>query len=410
VSAAISGSTLTLIGGTNGTANVTVTATDSNGNTAKAVVNVTSAPPLAVTLQPAAQTVTPGSTVVFATSLNTTIGATYQWTLNGVAVTGATNARLLISGTSAANAGTYACKITSPLGTVTTQGAALAVAANANPGRLGNLSVLNNFTAGQTLTVGFVTGGSGTTGAQSLLIRASGPSLAAISGLSGTMLDPRLQVIAQGQSAPIASNDNWGTPASNGAQVTAADTATYAFPLLSGSLDAALVASLGYGPYTVQVNGTGPGYALTELYDDTPTGTYTTATPRLINVSCNSLIPVGGSLTAGFVITGSTSKTVLIRATGPTLQTDFDVSGVMTDPQVKVYSSGGAAPIASNAAWGGDPQIAAASSSVGAFAFASTTSLDSAVLITLSPGAYTAVVSSVSNGGGVALVEVYEIP
>jgi hypothetical protein len=82
----------------------------------------------------------------------------------------------------------------------------------------------------------------------------------------------------------------------------------------------------------------------------------------------------------------------------------------MADPQVTLYSSVGSIPLASNAGWGGDPQLAAASSSAGAFAFASTSSLDSAVLITLAPGGYTAVVSSVSGGGGVALVEVYEIP
>jgi hypothetical protein len=191
--------------------------------------------------------------------------------------------------------------------------------------------------------------------------------------------------------------------------VTAADLATFAFPLLPGSADAALVDALAQGAYSVQVSGSGPGKALTEVYDATAPGSYGPTSPRLVNLSCNDQIAADGSLTAGFTIGGATGRTVLIRASGPTLQANFGVAGAMTDPQLVLYN-GSQAVLATNAGWIGDPQIAAAAASVSAFPFVSSSSLDSAVLITLAPGTYTAVVSSASGGGGIVLEEIYEIP
>jgi Ig-like domain-containing protein len=394
--------------------NYQVTATNSGGSTLSniAVLSVNTAPTVPVfTLQPISETVAAPSTVVFTAAANGSPAPAYQWKFGTAAISGATSARLVVSGATAANAGSYTCVATNSAGTATSQTANLTIQSTANPGRLGNLSVLANFTAGQLLTVGFVTGGGGTNGTQSLLIRADGPTLGtAPFDLTGTMADPQFQVLPLGQSTISAANDNWGTPASNAPLVMAADASTGAFPLVTGSLDAAEVATLAAGGYTVQVSGTGPGTALTELYDTTPTAAYTLATPRLVNVSCNTQIAIGGSLTVGFTVGGVTAKTVLIRASGPTLATSFNVSGAMADPQIVVQAAGATSILVSNAGWGGDPQIAAAAASVGAFAFASPTSKDSAVLITLSPGGYTAVASSASGGGGVALVEVYEIP
>ena len=70
----------------------------------------------------------------------------------------------------------------------------------------------------------------------------------------------------------------------------------------------------------------------------------------------------------------------------------------------------GTTQIAANAGWGGDPQLAAAMASVFAFGYPSTTSKDSALLVTLSPGSYTAQASSVSGVSGTTIVEVYEVP
>ena len=115
-----------------------------------------------------------------------------------------------------------------------------------------------------------------------------------------------------------------------------------------------------------------------------------------------------GVLIGGLVIEGTTSKTVLIRASGPALSL-FGVAGVLADPKINVYS--GTVQMQTNAGWGTgastSAQISAAAAQVGAFPFPSG-SKDSAVLITLAPGAYTIVVSSVGNTSGVALLEVYD--
>ena len=117
---------------------------------------------------------------------------------------------------------------------------------------------------------------------------------------------------------------------------------------------------------------------------------------------------IGSGLTAGFVIGGSTSKTVLIRAIGPTLAgAPFNVSGVVADPQLALFS--GSTKIGENNDWGGTATLTAAFTQVGAFALPAT-SKDAVVLATLLPGNYTVQVSGVGNTTGLALVEVYEVP
>jgi hypothetical protein len=81
----------------------------------------------------------------------------------------------------------------------------------------------------------------------------------------------------------------------------------------------------------------------------------------------------------------------------------------MPDPQVKVFTAANQV-IASNAGWGGNPQIAAAAAAVYAFAFTNPASTDSASLITLPPGGYTVQASSLTGTTGTTLVEVYEVP
>src|SRR5262249_24643786 len=143
-----------------------------------------------------------------------------------------------------------------------------------------------------------------------------------------------------------------------------------------------------------------------ELYDADATASFGATTPRLINVSVRKQINAGETLTAGFVIGGNNSRTVLVRAVGPGLAA-FGVPGTMADPQLALFSGG--TQIAANDDWGGDAQLVSASASVGAFALSAANSKDSVLLVTLAPGAYTATVKSAS-GSGQALVEVYEVP
>jgi hypothetical protein len=145
-----------------------------------------------------------------------------------------------------------------------------------------------------------------------------------------------------------------------------------------------------------------------EIYDDTPDGSYTPSSPRITNISARVQVGTGGNvLIAGFYIGGSTSRTVLIRASGPAL-IPFGLTGTLPDPQLQLNSTTGV--IATNSAWGGNAQIAAAAASVGAFMWQFPSSNDSAILVTLPPGAYTATVSGASGDTGIALVEVYEVP
>jgi len=99
---------------------------------------------------------------------------------------------------------------------------------------------------------------------------------------------------------------------------------------------------------------------------------------------------------------------VLIRGVGPGL-TGFGVSGVMPDPQISVFTP--TAQLAANAGWGtgtsSAAQLSAAAALVGAFPLAAG-SKDSALLVTLPPGAYSVEVTSVSGTTGVALIEVYD--
>jgi len=373
-----------------------------------------------IATEPESQTVTAGSTTVFSVAATATAPLTYQWSYAGTAIPGATSPRLVVANASASNAGDYTCVVTTnDGGSATTWAATLTVASSSDPGRISNLSVITSIVPSGILTVGFTTGGNGTSGNQTLLMRAIGPSLAAF-GLSPVVSDPTLTIIEQDNKAQVAYNDNWGSTTTNQTQVNAAIAATGAFALTStASLDAALVAVIPSAPhlYSAQVaaNGGGSGSVLAEFYDDS--GVYATTNPRLINVSTLSKVAAGGTLSAGFVLSGNTAKTVLIRAVGPTL-TALGVTGVMADPTLTLFQSqGGGTPaaIATNTGWAGDPQIAQVTTTIGAFALGAS-STDSAILITLlpqSPGGmfnYSAQAASASGGSGNVLVEVYEVP
>jgi hypothetical protein len=107
----------------------------------------------------------------------------------------------------------------------------------------------------------------------------------------------------------------------------------------------------------------------------------------------------------GFVVTGTGSQQVIVRAIGPSL-TNFGVAGALPDPQLQLVRQSDQVVIGSNDNWGNAPNVAAIQSS----GFAPSHPLESAVLMTLSPGAYTAIVSGVNTGTGVGLVEVYTVP
>ena len=362
-----------------------------------------------ITQQPSSQTIASGSTVVFSVAASGLPTPTYQWYLGanplsaGAGVSGVTSPTLVISG--GAQGGTYHCQASNTAGSAMSNAATLTVSTTNDVGRLVNISTRAQVgTGGNILIAGFVVGGAGTTGSDRLLVRGSGPALSAFN-VTGLLPDPQLQLYSG--ATVLASNSGWG----GSAQIAAAAAAVGAFAWTDPtSHDSALLQTLAAGPYTAQISGASgdAGVALAEVYDATPAASYTLASPRLINISTRAQVGTGGNiLIAGFVIGGTTSKTMLVRASGPALSA-FNVTGPLPDPQLQLFS--GSTTIAANDGWGGNAQVAAEAAAVGAFAWSSPTSADSAILITLPPGAYTAQVSGASGDTGVSLVEVYEVP
>ncbi|MCF3650499.1 chondroitinase-B domain-containing protein [Synoicihabitans lomoniglobus] len=148
---------------------------------------------------------------------------------------------------------------------------------------------------------------------------------------------------------------------------------------------------------------TGPSYLAASRTVGTPNA-------RLVNSSVRAVSESGAAiLINGFVIGGNDLKSVLVRTIGPGLAT-YGVDGFMPQPSVVVFNAAGT-ELDRNAGWDqddGGADLARASAAVGAFALEAGVA-DSAVIATLSPGAYTAQVQPVDGTGGTVLVEVYDL-
>jgi hypothetical protein len=323
-------------------------------------------------------------------------------------VPGATDPTLLISNASGA-AGSYTCVATNSSGSATSSAATVTVIGTSDVGRMVNISARSQVGTGADIIFGgFAVGPLGSAGTLPVLIRASGPALAAAPfNVPGTLPDPQLQLFNNAGTL-TQTNDGWA----GNAQVLADANAVGAFAWGSAtSHDAALDLSLPTSTFTAQVAGESgdTGDALMEVYDASPAGSFVPGAPHLVNLSARVFVGAGSNaLFAGFVIRGSTALTVLIRASGPALAA-FGVTGTLPDPQLTLEYQATGAAIAGNSGWGGDAEISATAASVGGFAWGSPTSHDSALLITLPPGNYTALVAGASGDSGDAIVEVYEV-
>ena len=108
-------------------------------------------------------------------------------------------------------------------------------------------------------------------------------------------------------------------------------------------------------------------------------------------------------LIGGFIVTGASPKQVILRALGPTLgQPPFNVPNTLPDPFLDLRDANGN-PMMANDNWGNASNAVAISSS----GYAPPHSLEAAILITLAPSNYTAILSGVNGTSGVGLVEVY---
>ncbi|MDB6126280.1 MAG: repeat protein, partial [Verrucomicrobia bacterium] len=170
--------------------------------------------------------------------------------------------------------------------------------------------------------------------------------------------------------------------------------------------------TLNSGVYSAKVSGKNntSGTVLAEMYDGNPS-VYTSTGARIVNLSARVGSKNANPLILGFVIGGTTARTLMIRAIGPTL-TGFGVPGAMSDPQLElnVNQAGVNTVLLTNDNWGGSTQITALGNTVGAFALTDLTSKDAVILVTLDPGIYSAKVLGVANASGITLAELYEIP
>ncbi|MBS0633010.1 MAG: peptidylprolyl isomerase [Verrucomicrobia bacterium] len=411
VTVALSGSNLTLTPVTPGAATVTVSASDVNGNliVGSFLASVQSFAAPTITAQPLGHTIAAGTTTVFNVTATGT-ALTYQWKKDGNVLTGATSPRLVLTTAQAGDAGSYTVTVGGPNNTsVTSDPAVLSVVTSTNPGRISNLSIrAGSGTGNRVLIMGFVAG-AGTGGSTPMLIRGVGPTI--LSQLPDALPDPVIQIIPQG-GAVLASNDNWGGDAA----LKAAATATGAFPLISDtSKDAALLSSLPGGVYSVIVSDkTGAaGSVLAEIYDATVPAVYDATKPRLVNISARAYVNAANVLIAGFVVTGDTAKTMLIRGIGPNPAFASAVgSDALADPVVTLNKStdSGSVTLLTADNWGGDTQITSVGDRVGASALTNSASKDAAVLVTLDPGVYSAVAYGANSSAGIMLMEVYEVP
>jgi len=261
----------------------------------------------------------------------------------------------------------------------------------------------NNVTIG-----GFVISGSSP---KRVLVRGVGPSLSS-QGLSASevLADPVLE-LHQG-SAIIATNDNWSDNA-NASEITSVGAQIGATAFASGDAkSSALLLTLSPGVYSFIVSGKGgtSGIVLLEVYDADSAG----SNSSFVNIATRAECTTGNGVTiGGFVISGSASKRVLVRAVGPTLATEgLGATEVLADPAIELHdASHGNVVIATNDNWGTNAnaaEITSTSARIGATALALSDTNSAALLLSLAPGVYSFIASGKANTTGIVLVEVYD--
>jgi hypothetical protein len=363
-----------------------------------------------ITTPPASLTVNAGANASFTVAATSTAPLTYQWKLNGRPIKGATSATLALTNVGTLNAGNYSVTVANNAGPSASATATLKVTTDA---RLINIATRGRVGEDdEVLISGFVTHGPGT---KKILLRAVGPTLGSQFGLADALAHPTL-TLYRGNTV-LDTNSSWG----GSAALSAAFIQVGAFPLVATSADAALLETLSSNAYTAMVTtpkGTS-GVALLEAYD-ADTGS---PPAEVINISTRAMVGAEAkdTLIAGFVIAGTTSDTVLVRGVGSSLGTLFGLRRALGNSHVAVFDAKGN-QIAANTVWGkggrgeaGDDEdedkendLDDASDRVGAWHLPRGSN-DSALLLTLAPGVYTAHVTGVAGKSGIALAEIYEV-
>jgi PKD repeat protein len=226
---------------------------------------------------------------------------------------------------------------------------------------------------------------------KSVLIRGIGPSLSSF--FSGTLADPTLELYQA--NTLLATNDNWKTDQQAEIEATGIPP--------SNDLESAIVRTLTPNNYTAILRGKGDttGIGAVEAYDLDQS-----VNSRLTNISTRGFVETGNNVMIGGLIIGPPdggSATVVVRALGPSLS-NVGISGALQDPTLDLVDSDGQV-IRSNNNWRDSQQA-----DIIATGLQPSDDRESALLQTIAPGSYTAIVRGSGNTAGVALVEVYRLP
>ena len=164
--------------------------------------------------------------------------------------------------------------------------------------------------------------------------------------------------------------------------------------------ESALLLVVAPGSYTAVLRGKGgsTGIGLVEVYDLDAGGAAT-----VVNISTRGFVFTGENvMIGGLIVTGDDPSQLVLRGIGPSLR-DAGVPDVLADPLLELHDGNGAL-IQANNDWRETQEIALQNTGL-----APASNLESAILIAVPPGNYTAVVKSANGGTGNGLVEVYKL-
>jgi len=319
-----------------------------------------------ITTQPVSQTVSVGSSVTFSVVATGTPTPTYQWRKDSTNIAGETAASLALSNVQTTAAGTYTVVVTNTAGSVTSSGAVLTV----NPAAAGAPSTPPSSGA-----------------------FASSPTEVTVTWqppVTGTATGYKLERAADSGFTNALTTFNLGASTSY-VDTTAAAGTTYFYRLSA-------------------VNASGASAPTAAMQVQTPASVGGGAS-HFVNIATRAFSGAGNNVTiGGFVVTGSTPKRVLIRGVGPSLSSQgLSSAEVLADPTIEVHQ--GSPVIASNDNWGDNAnaaEITSVAAQIGATALASGDTKSAALLITLSPGVYSFIVSGKGGTSGIVLLEVYD--